>query len=209
MTEPLSFYILLLLALQSGDEQDSVSLSRRIKAGDPSAFQEFFDAYYDPLIRYLRARGTSLDVAQDLIQNAFLYVWENRKKINENKSLRSYLYRIAYTRMLNHIKSRDKFDDDAVPHEFERTSEHPEEALKAKDLMEMVQKAIEEMPEKRRAVFELCFLQEFTYKETADMMKISKNTVENHMSKAFKEVRKAVSDFYEFNPKQNSGTGGI
>ncbi|MBO6870351.1 MAG: RNA polymerase sigma-70 factor [Balneola sp.] len=176
-----------------------------IKEGDKQAFQKFFDFYYDPLIRYLRARGSSTDVAQDIIQNAFLYIWEHRDQIEEDKSLRSYLYRIAYTRMLNHFKSQNKFNDDATPNEYEYALENPEEELKGKELMEIVQNAIDGMPEKRKAVFELCFMQEFTYKETAEMMSISKNTVENHMTKAFKDVRIAVNYFYELNPNQISG----
>ena len=197
--------IFLLLALNTGKLLDSKEISRLIKAGDKQAFHKFFDAYYDPLIRYLRARGSSTDVAQDIIQNAFLYIWERRDQIEEGKSLRSYLYRIAYTRMLNHFKSQNKFNDEVNPNEHEYALENPEEELKGKELMEIVQNAVDSMPEKRKAVFELCFMQEFTYKETAEMMNISKNTVENHMTKAFKDVRNAVNYFYELNPNQVSG----
>lgn len=191
--------LFLLLALRAGEHLDSIETSRLIKSGDKKAFQKFFDEYYDQLIRFLMARGTDLAVAQDLIQNAFLYIWENRSDIDQNKSLRSYLYRIAYTRMLNHFKSNKKFDYEADPNDQKFAQEDPEETLKGKELFQIVQSAVDKMPEKRKAVFELCFMQEFTYKETAELMEISKNTVENHMTKAFKEVRSAVNSFYQIN----------
>ncbi len=191
--------LFLLLALRAGEHLDSIEISRLIKSGDKTAFQKFFDEYYDQLIRFLIARGTDLAVAQDLIQNAFLYISENRSDIDQNKSLRSFLYRIAYTRMLNHFKSNKKFDYEADPNDQKFAQEDPEETLKGKELLQIVKAAVDKMPEKRKAVFELCFMQEFTYKETAELMEISKNTVENHMTKAFKEVRSAVNSFYQIN----------
>lgn len=179
-----------------------------IRKGDKRAFHKFFNAYYDQLLRFLSARGMSLAVAQDLIQNAFIYIWEHREQIEADKSLRSYLYRIAYTRMLNHIKSQKKFDSEVSPGEQGHSLENPEEELRGKELMDVVQTAVDNMPDKRKAVFELCFMQEFTYRETAEMMKISKNTVENHMTKAFKDVRSAVNVFYEINPDHTSGQPG-
>ena len=163
--------LFLLLALRAGEHLDSIETSRLIRSGDKTAFQKFFEEYYDQLIRFLMARGTDLAVAQDLIQNAFLYIWENRSDIDQNKSLRSYLYRIAYTRMLNHFKSNKKFDYEADPNDQKFAQEDPEETLKGKELFQIVQSAVDKMPEKRKAVFELCFMQEFTYKETAELKK--------------------------------------
>ncbi len=194
---PIIQALLILLSLEPDSRLDMRSLSRRIRDGDREAFKILFDACYDKLLRFLIARGTRDSVAQDIIQNAFLYIWENRSKIDEGKSLRSYLYRIAYTRMLNHIKAQKKYDDTEEALQKELSDSDPVEELKARELMQVVDDAVRNMPPKRRAVFELCFMQEFTYKESAEMLEISVNTVENHMQKAFKDVRSAVSSFYE------------
>lgn len=203
----MSVYLLLvLLASMAGKMLDDKELSAEIRKGNKEAFQEFFDRYYDALFRFLRAKGTDTATAKDLIQNAFLYIWENRNKIDETKSLRSYLYRVAYTRMLNHVKYQKRFKD-PQPDEDEYNG-NPEdvftdddqlsqpEMMEGKELLDIVKRAIHNMPEKRAMVFEFCFMQEFTYKETAGMMDISVNTVENHMTKAFKDVRKAVKEYY-------------
>lgn len=199
MLSSLVQFLLVLLALEPDEKLDSKTLSRKIKQGDQQAFESFFNAHYDKLFRFLIARGIRDSVSQDLIQNAFLYIWENRSKIDEDKSLRSYLYRIAYTRMLNHIKAQKKFDESEDIFQNEFSDSDPAEELNAKELMQVVEEAVRNMPPKRRAVFELCFMQEFTYKETAEMMEISVNTVENHMQKAFKDVRTSVNAFYEKN----------
>ena len=52
------------------------------------------------------------------------------------------------------------------------------------------------MPEKRGMVFDLCFMQEFTYKETADALNVSPKTVENHMALAFKDLRTRLTQIY-------------
>lgn len=190
--------LILLLAVRGGKNASSKEIARRIKEGDESAFKEFFDAHYNLLYRFLKSKGISNDIAEDLIQNAYLYIWEKRKNIDENKSLRSYLYKIAYTRMLNHVKYQKRFEEAEIQ-EKEYADAGPEEKLRGKQLKDILQKLIESMPDKRGAVFELCFIQEFTYKETAEMMEISVNTVENHMTKAFKDIRPVIESLYNKN----------
>lgn len=188
--------MILLLALSQSDELDSVGLSSRIKNGDHAAFKRFFDLHFDPLMGYLLSRGMNRVTAEELTQNAFIKIWENRDKIDETKSLRAYLFRIAYTRMLNHVRDHAKFVS-KQPEQQTAGTDNPEQNLREKELVDQIEKAVANMPEKRRLVFESCFLQEFTYRETANMMDISIKTVENHMALALKDIRKELQLFNE------------
>ncbi|MCG2589727.1 RNA polymerase sigma factor [Rhodohalobacter sulfatireducens] len=192
----LAIHLLLIqLALHSSDDLDSTELLRSIKNGDHDAFRKFFDRHHKHLYYFLLKKGMSEQVAEDLIQQAFLMIWERRKQIDETKSLRAYLFRIAYTRMLNHIRDHKKFSDSAEADSVVTLT--PDSTLINEELKEQIDRAIESMPDKRQTVFRLCFLQGFSYKETASTLDISPKTVENHMGLALKDLREALKSFME------------
>lgn len=183
--------LLVYLAINIADAADDAELARRIKEGDHHAFKQFFDRYHARLLSYLTHRGLDAIAAEDIVQNAYIFIWENRAKINTSKSLRAFLFRIGYTRALNHFRDNAKFDgevDLSLQAAHSRTSEHVEHAIAREHLL----KAIQTLPERRRAVFELCFLEDLTYRETAESLGISIKTVENQMAHALKTIRAAM-----------------
>lgn len=185
----LAFFI----ALTTDRFENETELYQAIKEGDERAFKKFFDTHYDSLFVYLRSRNITQHEAEDLIQKAFLYIWENRKRIKPNLSLKAYLFRIAYTRMLNHIEqdpNHADFDD-----LVKGTTKTPHDTAEYKDLLSSFNKAVSNLPKRRRAVFESCFIKDLTYKETAELLSISVKTVENHMALAFNDLREELEIF--------------
>lgn len=195
MTESILLHLIFFFIAGSNfSDSEKKELAQSIKNGDHKAFKTFFDAHHHALFRFLTSKGIAKEAAQDLIQKAFIYIWEHRRQIDPSKSLRAYLFRIGYTRMLNHIRDHAKFDDFEELSPVE-SSLNPEDATQAEELREAIDKAIENMPEKRGLVFEMCFIQEFTYKETAEALDVSTKTVENHMGLALKDIRAALHEF--------------
>jgi RNA polymerase sigma-70 factor (ECF subfamily) len=186
--------LLLLLATHGGDDLDDPALARRIRDGNRAAFETFFRRHHAALFRYLTRRGCPGDVAEDIIQNAFVYIWRRRDTINPDKSLRGYLFTIGYSRLLNHGRDTAKFDYGA---ELDRkhSGSAPDAAAEHQLLQEHLQVAIDALPERRRAVFELCFMEDLTYREAAEVLGITRKTVENHMRLALKDVRAALAAF--------------
>ncbi len=195
MTSP--FYLsLVLFALASSkkSEIDKAELAKQIKNGNHKAFRIFFDAHYDSLLYFLMSKNATREVAEDLIQKAFIYIWEHRDDIEPEKSLRAYVFQIAYSRMLNHFRDHQKFNtEDAIPER--ETHLTPEDDARRKDLESAIDKAIQQMPERRGEVFTLCFLEQFTYRETAEALGLAKKTVENHMGKALSDIREHLEKF--------------
>lgn len=187
--------LLLILAFAKHENLDLVNLSIAIREGDHNSFKQFYDAHYASLYRFLVSRGMSHDEAEDLIQKAFITIWEKREGIDETKSLRAYLFQIAYRQMINHIEYHSKFRDEDL-HDLKITAGNPDQDIDYLRLLDIIRKTIAVMPEKRKVVFELCFMKQFTYKETADALNVSIRTVENHMALAFKDLRKAVNEYY-------------
>lgn len=194
--------ILFILAFAGQDESlDGKELSVEIRNGNKQAFRTFYDRHYPGLYRFMVSRGMSHDEASDLIQNAFLMIWERRSDIDEKKSLRAFLFQIAYSRMLNHIAYQSKFSGEFRPdvqiEEVDFTGEtDTERDFDYNELLGRIRKVIAAMPEKRAMVFELCFMKQFTYKETAEALGVSQKTVENHMALAFRNLRSELVKIY-------------
>jgi RNA polymerase sigma-70 factor, ECF subfamily len=194
-------FLLLFLAVSEGTGFDDKQLARRIRKGDLEAFRFFFDAHKELLAGFLRKRQVPDDDACDIIQNAFITIWERRSEIDDTKSLRAYLFRISYTRALNYFRDNAKFTgsqvDDSQSHFIAPGSvvAGPEHQADHVILREALDRIIAGMPEKRRAVFELCFMQELTYREAAEVLEVSIKTIENHMALALKTVREGMEKF--------------
>ncbi len=186
----LPFDALLLLALLPADDAPLVG---RIRDGDHAAFQAFFEQHHRALLAFLARRGVPDGVADDLVQQAFVHLWEHRDRLDPLRSARAYLFRIAYTRALNHFRDTARLD--SIPDESVGARE-PDAASYALT-RDAVEAAIAALPEKRRAVFELCFLQELTHREAAAVLGISPKTVEHQMGHALKTLREKLRAFAE------------
>lgn len=186
---------LLIFSITKLDTPNLADLSRAIREGDRTAFKNFYDLNYAPLYRFLVGRGIRHDEAEDLIQKAFILIWEKRETIDESKSLKAFLFQIAYRQMLNHLEYQSKFKDEDLQ-DMEMITQNPVDDIDYPQLLNFVKKVILQMPEKRRMVFELCFMKQFTYKEAADALAVSVKTVENHMALAFKDLRSAMIEYY-------------
>lgn len=177
--------------------RDDAALARRIRRGDAAAFKAFFERYYDTLFGYLRRRGLAAATCEDLIQNAFLALWERRQTIDPQRSLRALLFKICYTRALNHFRDTARFADSPAPLGERATAAAPDREADFSLMQQALGAAVAALPERRRAVFELCFLEELTYREAAEALGISIKTVENQMGHALKAIRRALAAYQQ------------
>ena len=182
--------LLLLLALSDDEQLDDPELARRIRHGNREAFRRFFERYHGLLYGYLRRRNVDPDTCDDLLQQAFVTIWERRAEIDEGKSLRAFLFKVAYHRALNHFRDARKFAGDEELATTPSTSD-PESSAEYALMQETLRNVVAQLPEKRRAVFEMCFLEDLTYREAAEVLGISIKTVENQMAAALKVLRVA------------------
>lgn len=186
--------LVLAFVLALRDAADAQEIARRIRDGDRAAFRTFFDRHHGRLLGAVQGRGVSRDDAEDVVQNAFLYIWEHRERIDPAQSLRAYLFRIGYTRALNAKRGREREVAEADPEDAGRAAATPETDAEQAELRAHIQAAVDALPERRRQVFELCFVQGFTYREAAEALDVTRKTVENHMGLALKDLRGALGD---------------
>ena len=135
--------------------------------------------------------------AEEVVQSSFITVWEKRKSLDIQTSLKSYLYRMVRNGCLNVIK-HEKVKKQHVAHELavaDVSYESVSQKVYATELETKISEAMKVLPEQCRLVFQLSRFEELKYQEIADQLKISVKTVENHMGKALRIMREQLKEY--------------
>jgi len=157
----------------------------------------FFKKYYQPLCNHAYSFVQDKDEAEEVVQSAFLSVWEKRASLDIKTSLKSYLYTMVRNTSLNvikHEKIKQKYVGEALAVEA-RSHESVTQKVISAELEEKIQQAMESLPEQCRLVFKLSRFEELKYAEIAEQLTISVKTVENQMGKALKIMREHLKDY--------------
>jgi len=159
-------------------------------------FENIFKQYYEPLIKFAYRYVNVPAVAENIVHDIFLYLWNERKRIDFTINIKTYLYNAVKNRCLNHL-SKMKLRNDYKISEFEVSvnSQTPESILINKELEEALKNAINEIPAKRREIYVMNRFDQLTYAEMAFILKISVKTVETQMSRSIKFLRKKLAAF--------------
>ncbi len=163
-----------------------------MKNGNKAAFDALFRKYYTQLCNFALQYVRNESLAEELVQDVFVVLWEQKKSLNITTSLLAYLYISTKNTALNKIKkeqTRTKYEKNfALEAENTAQSESAEEN-KDEKIRHYINQGIVTLPEKCRNIFELSRNDGLTYQEIADFLQISKKTVENQMGIAFKKLR--------------------
>jgi RNA polymerase sigma-70 factor (ECF subfamily) len=163
---------------------------------DKTQFEKLFREHFVHLASFARQYIEDEDSAKDIAQKVFINLWENRAKIDSEKSIASYLFTSVKNRCLNHIRDHKKFRSNLLDlecNDFD-LSVAPDQG-ELTELEHHISVALASLPEKCRRVFEMSRYHDKKYKEIAEELAISQKTVEAHMSKAIKALRVHLQDY--------------
>ncbi|MEC3966360.1 RNA polymerase sigma-70 factor [Flagellimonas halotolerans] len=166
-----------------------------MKSGDQMAFKYLFNLFYDRLVAYITTYTHDKIESEEIVQQAFISFWENKSKLDETKSPKSYLYAIVYNKFINSIK-KSKKQNELLNQIWERAlSDRIEEDTDALQLrIQKMKKVIEELPPKCKEIIIMNKIQGIKYKDIADQLGISVKTVESQMRIAFTKIREAFKE---------------
>ncbi|MEI2275034.1 RNA polymerase sigma-70 factor [Sphingobacterium sp. ML3W] len=162
----------------------------RLNAGEMIAFEWLYNTYKHQLAGNLIKLVKSSDVAEDILHDVFVKVWENRTKIDPQRSFEGYLYRIAANMVADFYRkiSKDRNYQEYLIAIQETVYQHIDELLENKYRRELIDKALTELPPKCRTVFQLCKIEGRSYEEVSNLLQISPNTISNHLNRANKKI---------------------
>jgi len=163
---------------------------QELKKNSTASFRILYNKYAD-LVYYLAVNmDLNPDQGEEIVQETFLKIWEKRAELDEQLSFKSYLVTIARNLILK--MARRKAYDHAYNEYYKNTTNVTtnvtEDDMLYNDMMQKVEGMIDELPEEQRRIFLLRKNSDYSIREIADTLKISKRTVENQLYRANKKL---------------------
>lgn len=170
---------------------------QQLKKGDHTAFTEIYNRYHKQIYRYLISLVKSPQLAEDLVHEVFLKLWNAREKLDIQNNFASYLFRIchnqAYDATLKIARERHLLEE-LILHYPAQTNQHHQSPSSLHQLDALVDQALDTLTPQGRRVYDLCRRQGKTYQQTATELGISVHTVKDHMTKALATLRLFLQD---------------
>lgn len=176
-----------------GDEE----LMQEIKADNMFAFDVLYKRYCKRVYKFGYSILKSREESENLTQDVFLNLWENRLKIEKNSSIKSYVFTITYnsaisiirkkareSQFMEYLKSLQEINVEPVNIELEYT-----------ELTNKLDEILQALPQRQKEIYLLHRVSGLKYSEIAESLHISVNTIENHMSRALKTIREKLCNY--------------
>ncbi|MDN3582933.1 RNA polymerase sigma-70 factor [Mucilaginibacter flavus] len=176
--------------------QSDTELVAQLQLGNELALAAIYRKYWQQL--YLSAYNVLKDklACEDIIQELFIKLWNNRHSIEINVSLKAYLYAATRYEVYRQVKN-GKVTSDVFDRLFESLQTPVEyENIEYKELMTRVSLVVNTLPDKCREVYKLSREDYLSHKQIASRLNISTKTVENHLTKALRQLRTSLGSFF-------------
>ena len=159
-----------------------------IRAGNKNAFTQLYDKYWEELINSAFKILNNKDAAQDVVQEVFIELWDKRKNLFIEK-IPPYLHQSVRYSVFRYIRKSKMIVDNFDFLNNSQSVNTTEEDVDFNELSDMLEASIKELPEQCQKVFRLSRYENLSNREIANRLNISVRTVDNHISKALKNLR--------------------
>ncbi|WP_298652723.1 RNA polymerase sigma-70 factor [uncultured Proteiniphilum sp.] len=174
------------------DKTLEIECLTNLAEGDHRSYELLFLAYHPKVYHFLYGFIKNEEEAYDMAQEIFYKVWVNRKTMGEIKSFKAYLFTMARHMIYNYYEHTLVKEKYTLSRLAQSETYEPEQDMFAKDLALLIDLVVSQMPEQRQRIFKMSRKEGFSSDEIASRLNIHKRTVENHISKALSDLRKAL-----------------
>ncbi|MCC8019625.1 MAG: RNA polymerase sigma-70 factor [Rikenellaceae bacterium] len=166
----------------------------KLARGDHKAFEVVFLTYFGKVRYFIQSIIRSADDAEELAQEIFMKLWENRASVDADKPLGPFLYASARNAALNFLKHKyvvDEYAKNSVLTAAPESDGHM--VIEANETELLIEMTVTAMPQQRREIYRMSRIAGKSNDEIAAELKISKKTVENQISLALKDIRRVLA----------------
>ena len=157
-------------------------------------FKDLFDQLFEGIRSYIYYRTGDIDLAEDLVQDVFLKLWEKRDLV-KRETIKSYLYTIAHNMIINQAKRQQLMYNFMIKSKVMPTEhETPDFIMEKKEFHSYLNHVLASIPEPDRVVFLMNRIEQLKYSEIAERLGLSVKAVEKRMSKALDIIREMIKD---------------
>ena len=168
-----------------------------IKKGNRQVYRTFFNKNYKALVAYANGYLFDLAASEDVVQEVLIYIWESSENINIQTSLRGYVYTMVRNRCFNYLKSIKVTDNyDFLEFNISLITEHVFDSAteeNKKVVYHQILKVVDSLPDKMQKVVRLKFLHNYRYKEIAEELGVSVNTVKTQLKRAKFKISEMIT----------------
>lgn len=167
---------------------------KHLKKGNTTAYSYLVDLHYKELCDYASNLARDNFRSEDIVQNVIVRMWQQRKKLDTNISIKNYLYKSVYNEFIDQYRKElavTKLEKKYIEGLY--TTIEIKDVTEVNRLMTLVQNEIEQLPPRCKETFLLSKQEGLTYVEIAEYQNVSVNTVEKQMVKAFSILRKKMN----------------
>lgn len=179
--------------MKKPDFTNNIILIRQLKKGNEKAYSFLLNYHHHPLCVYADSLIKDKGLAEDIVQNVFVRVWEKRGNLKEKFSIKSFLYKSVYNEFIDQNR-KQRFVTTLEKKYIEALSDIVKEDTDVLDkLFSKVQKEIHKLPPKCKVIFLMSKKEGLSNVEIAEHLNLSIKTIESHITKAFRILREKVA----------------
>jgi len=172
---------------------------RQLAAGNIDAYRYFFDHYFSDLCNFLLIYLHRKELSEEIALDIFTYVWEKRQTLQIKTTFKIYLFSAAKNKAITlYHKEHQKIftsievSEATIPHDYSSQS-----AMENNELRDLINEAINRLPEKSRQVYMMAWEENLSYNEIAVQLGLSPKTIENHVGIALRKLRESLRPYYK------------
>jgi RNA polymerase sigma-70 factor, ECF subfamily len=177
---------------------DEKRLILSLQKGSIPAFEKIFALYHKRIYNFCTSLYQNSDEAEEIVQRVFVALWEQRSQVDENKSLASYLYTVArymvYQEFRKNVYKKAAYDHFVI-NSIDLNESTKDEVL-YNELVSFLDSVIKRLPERQREIFKLSRFSGLTYRQIADNLNITENTVDTQIRRALEFIRNKYKAYY-------------
>jgi RNA polymerase sigma-70 factor (ECF subfamily) len=175
---------------------DLNDIKQQILSDEYAAFRELYLLMYAPLMRFAAIYTHSEQMAEDVLSDVFLKLWERRALLQEVQNLRVYLYTAIKNTALNLRNRQAAFaGDEQTLSELPSTGPDPENMLLSAEALKNIQHTINQLPPRCKLIFQLAKEEGMRYKEISDILGISVKTIDNQLAIALGKIGSRLPEY--------------
>ncbi|MDH6304811.1 RNA polymerase sigma-70 factor (ECF subfamily) [Parabacteroides sp. PF5-5] len=180
-------------------------MSNSFKLNNNTTFREMYLSYFPKLVHFSKAHILSQIDAENIVQDVFVYLWENKEVLNSVKNLNAFLFTMVKNRCIDYLRSKTQASGrkysitDVQEKEFElklyALQRFDENSFSHEEIESIISNALETLPPRCREIFILSRMEGLKHKDIAQRLNISTNTIEGHISTALKKLREVLKEY--------------
>jgi RNA polymerase sigma factor (sigma-70 family) len=176
----------------SSDNENLILLLQQLRQGSEQAFTILYDKFSTPIYRNILHLVKNEDIAQELLQDLFLKIWEIRQNIKLEDSFKSFLYTVAGNMVYTHFRktAKDNILIAQLVSSYVDYETAAEETFLSQQNLDLLKLAIEKLSPQRKQIYTLCKIEGKSYEEVSNELGISTSTIRDHIVKGNKTIKR-------------------